>query len=73
MSEQYWGCLDKMSEVNFSPAETLLLRRLTHIPVRFCTKFPEVVSQIFSVLSRSDPEAINLPSLENLQHITIPS
>ena len=23
MSEQYWGCLDKMSEVNFSPAETL--------------------------------------------------
>ena len=25
MSEQYWGCLDKMSEVNFSPAETLTL------------------------------------------------
>ena len=24
MSEQYWGCLDKMSEVDFSPAETLL-------------------------------------------------
>ena len=23
MSEQYLGCLDKMSEVNFSPAETL--------------------------------------------------
>ena len=23
MSEQYWGCLDKMSGVNFSPAETL--------------------------------------------------
>ena len=23
MSEQYWGCLGKMSEVNFSPAETL--------------------------------------------------
>ena len=23
MSEQYWGCLDKMSDVNFSPAETL--------------------------------------------------
>ena len=23
MFEQYWGCLDKMSEVNFSPAETL--------------------------------------------------
>ena len=23
MSEQYWGCLDKMSKVNFSPAETL--------------------------------------------------
>ena len=23
MSEKYWGCLDKMSEVNFSPAETL--------------------------------------------------
>ena len=25
MSEQYWGCLDKMSEVNFSPAESLTL------------------------------------------------
>ena len=24
MSEQYWGCLDKMSEVNFNPAETLV-------------------------------------------------
>ena len=23
MSEQNWGCMDKMSEVNFSPAETL--------------------------------------------------
>ena len=23
MSEQHRGCLDKMSEVNFSPAETL--------------------------------------------------
>ena len=23
MSEQYWGCLDKMSEVNFSPTEIL--------------------------------------------------
>ena len=23
MSEQYWGCLDKISEVYFSPAETL--------------------------------------------------
>ena len=23
MSEQHWGCLDKMSDVNFSPAETL--------------------------------------------------
>ena len=23
MSEQYWGCVDKMSKVNFSPAETL--------------------------------------------------
>ena len=26
MSKQYWGCLDKMSEVNFSPAETLVYR-----------------------------------------------
>ena len=24
MSEKYWGCLDIMSEVNFSPAETLI-------------------------------------------------
>ena len=23
MSEQYWGCSDKMSEANFSQAETL--------------------------------------------------
>ena len=23
MFEKYWGCLDKMSKVNFSPAETL--------------------------------------------------
>ena len=23
MSEQYWGCSDKMSEANLSPAETL--------------------------------------------------
>ena len=23
MSEKYWGCSDKMSEANFSPAETL--------------------------------------------------
>ena len=23
MSEQYWGCSDKKSEANFSPAETL--------------------------------------------------
>ena len=29
MSEQYWGCLDKMSVVNFSPAETLLTDFLT--------------------------------------------
>ena len=27
MSEQNWGCLDKMSEVNFSPAETLFTQR----------------------------------------------
>ena len=25
MSEEYWGCLIKMSEVNFSPAETLVV------------------------------------------------
>ena len=24
MSEKYWNCLDKMSEVNFSPVETLI-------------------------------------------------
>ena len=24
MSEKYWNCLYKMSEVNFSPAETLI-------------------------------------------------
>ena len=26
MCEQYWDCLDKMSEVNFNPAETLILQ-----------------------------------------------
>ena len=30
MSEQYWGCSDKMSEANFSPAETLSLSNLFH-------------------------------------------
>ena len=28
MSEQNWGCLDKMSEVNFSPAESLHIHGL---------------------------------------------
>ena len=28
MSEQYWGCLDKINKVNFSPAETLSLEKL---------------------------------------------
>ena len=28
MSEQNWGCLDKMSKVNFSPAETLQKRHI---------------------------------------------
>ena len=34
MSEQYWGCSDKMSEANFSPAETLYLS----IQLRCCNK-----------------------------------
>ena len=34
MSEQYWGCLDKMSEVNFSPAETLGL--FTQVLLHVC-------------------------------------
>ena len=44
MSEQYCGCSDKMSEVNFSPAETLQTNKnhskshITHI---------KVVNQIF--------------------------
>ena len=28
MSEQNWSCLDKMSEVNFSPAETLYISNI---------------------------------------------
>ena len=28
MSEKYWGCLDKLSEVNFSPAETLWIQQI---------------------------------------------
>ena len=31
MSEQYWGFLDKMSEVNFSPAEMLRGINLTSL------------------------------------------
>ena len=30
MSEQYWGCSDILSEVNFSPAETLLRPLFLH-------------------------------------------
>ena len=36
MSEQYWGCLDKMSEVNFSPAETLLCSMILIYPHMLC-------------------------------------
>ena len=36
MSEQYWGCSDKMSEANFSPAETLSIaekfQKMTDFP-----------------------------------------
>ena len=35
MSEQYWGCSDKMSDVNFCPAETLK----TIGKVKGCTSF----------------------------------
>ena len=31
MSEQYWGCSDKMSEANFSPAETLYFLDITYL------------------------------------------
>ena len=31
MSEQNRGCLDKMSEVNFSPAESLVCKLVTEI------------------------------------------
>ena len=37
MSEQYWGCLDIMSDVDFSPAETILFSTL---PVYCCTPMP---------------------------------
>ena len=50
MSEQNRGCLDKMSEVNFSPAESLLfhtflekalLSLLFHSKMSFSRKSPE--------------------------------
>ena len=34
MSEQYWGSSDKMSEANFSPAETLVTDRNTKLCCR---------------------------------------
>ena len=40
MSEQNWSCLDKMSEVNFSPAETL--QTLSGIPSGFQTVWIQI-------------------------------
>ena len=44
MSEQNWGCLDKMSEVNFSPTETLRVHLSTEEPAasRMLEPFGEV-------------------------------
>ena len=50
MSEQYWGCLDKMSEVNFSPAETLLYSGLSA---------PAKLDYLCLILLREDTARIN--------------
>ena len=48
MSEQYWGCSDILSEVNFSPAETLVFTiygrggHLGHVTKVFCINFGEL-------------------------------
>ena len=39
MSEQNWGCLDKMSEVNFSPADTLFDKAQEPIVVAALARF----------------------------------
>ena len=51
MSEQYWGCLDKVSEVNFSPAETLGLEDAWLGLYIFC--IPMVIQNcLFSITER---------------------
>ena len=42
MSEQYWGCLDKMSEVNFSPAETLVTMLISKILYQTLCVFSQI-------------------------------
>ena len=49
MSEQNWGCLDKMSEVNFSPAETLMRSGSILIPSKTSFK-NELVDDIWVVM-----------------------
>ena len=46
MSEQYWGCLDKMSEVNFSPAETL---DKTYLSLGFLSPLNEFANKTCSI------------------------
>ena len=47
MSEQYLGCLDKMSEVNFSPAETLALLYLPSTTPLYASVSKGAASTIF--------------------------
>ena len=47
MSKQYWGCSDKMSEANFSPAETLLFT-VRHFLLE-CGDFSHIRNKYFHV------------------------
>ena len=66
MSEQYWGCLDNMSKVNFSPAETLLLTMLCCLVHGGCD-----IILTLTFLSHPDETMIGLAVFgENLTHDT---
>ena len=46
MSEQNWGCLDKMSEVNFSPAETLGMNKKNSRLTLYANPDPQLKAKV---------------------------
>ena len=52
MSEQDWGCLDKISEVNFSPAETLLVVSSFNFFQKACMVYKHAVVAAFRIYAQ---------------------